>query len=209
MGRDHLRDDTTVDPDSPLWHRLALQAPSFVAIVVLWVALWGEPTVGNLLGGTAVGALVVGTFHPGRRERLGHLRAVAAARFMGRVLVNLAHSTGVVAWEVLTPTDRTQPGILAMPLPSATPVVLTAVTTAVGLTPGTIVVDVDRDPTVLYVHVLHLRDPAAERRQIRHLEALALAAFGPDDAADDVAALDSEDAVDGDRSAPGEGEGRS
>jgi multicomponent Na+:H+ antiporter subunit E len=186
MGRDHLRDDTTVDPDSPLWHRLALQAPSFLAIVVLWVALWGEPTVGNLLGGTAVGALVVGTFHPGRRERLGHLRAVAAARFMGRVLVNLAHSTGVVAW-----------------------VVLTAVTTAVGLTPGTIVVDVDRDPTVLYVHVLHLRDPAAERRQIRHLEALALAAFGPDDAADDVAALDSEDAVDGGRPAPGEGEGRS
>jgi multicomponent Na+:H+ antiporter subunit E len=189
MGRDHLHEDTTVDPSSPLSHRVALQVPGFVAVVVLWVALWGEPSAANVLGGAAVAAVVVAAFHPGRRERLGRLRPLAAARFVAAVAVNLAQSTLVVAWEIVTHTDRTRPGILAVELPSATPVVLTAVTTAVGLTPGTLVVDVDRDPTVVYVHVLHLRDPALERRRIRHLEALALAAFGPADAADDIAAL--------------------
>lgn len=189
MGRDHLTDDVSVDPRSPLTHRLALQLPAFFAVVVLWVALWGEVSLGNLFGGLVVAGLVVELFHPGRRERVGQLRPVAAARFVGLVSANLARSTAAVAWSTITPRDRTRPGILAAPLPSATPLVLTAVTSAIGLTPGTLVVDVDRDPTVLYIHVLQLRDPAEERRQIRRLEALALAAFGPADAEDDIAAL--------------------
>ncbi len=67
------------------------------------------------------------------------------------------------------------------------------VTTAVGLTPGTVVIDVHRTPTILYVHILHLRDPAHERRQIRRLEAVALAAFGPGDAGGDIAALNADE----------------
>lgn len=189
MGRDHLDDDVDVDARSPLAHRLALQLPAFVAVVLLWIALWGEVSVANFAGGFVVAGIVVELFHPGRRERLGRLRPVAALRFVGLVAVNLARSTAAVAWETVTPHDRTRPGILAMPLPSATPVVLTAVTTAIGLTPGTLVVDVDRNPTVLYIHILHLRDPAEERRQIRRLEACALAAFGPADAVGDIALL--------------------
>ena len=189
MSPDHLDDDTAVPSGSALSHRLFLQAPSWAAIVAVWVALWGELTLGNVLGGAAVATLIVALFHPGRRERLGRLRPLAAVRFFLHIGISLAKSTAVVAWEVLTPTDRSRPGILAVPLPSATPSVLTAVTTAIGLTPGTVVVDIARRPTVLYVHVLHLTDPDGERRRLERLEALALAAFGPADAADDVAEL--------------------
>lgn len=192
MGRDHLDDDTSVDPRSPLLHRAALQAPPWIGIVAVWIALWGDLDLANVVGGALVATAVVGLFHPGRRERLGRLRPVSTLRFLGHALVSLARSTATVAWEVLTPTDRTRPGILAVPLPSATPVVLTAVTTVVGMTPGTVVVDVHRHPTVLSVHVLHLHDPARVRRQIARLEARALAAFGPPDAQDEVAALERE-----------------
>jgi multicomponent Na+:H+ antiporter subunit E len=189
MGRDHLYDDTDVDDRSPLAHRIALQLPIWFVVIALWVALWGELSIGNLLGGVAVATLLAGLFHPGRRERLGALRPVAALRFTWYVVVSLTRSTASVAWEVLTPTDRTRPGILAVQLPSATPVVLTAVTTAIGLTPGTVVVDVGHRPTILYVHVLHLSEPSRVRRDIARLEALALAAFGPSDAADDIERL--------------------
>lgn len=189
MGRDHLYDDTDVDDRSPLAHRIALQLPIWFVVIALWVALWGELSIGNLLGGAAVATLLAALFHPGRRERLGALRAVAALRFTWYVVVSLTRSTASVAWEVLTPTDRTRPGILAVQLPSATPVVLTAVTTAIGLTPGTVVVDVGHQPTILYVHVLHLSEPSRVRRDIARLEALALAAFGPSDAADDIERL--------------------
>lgn len=190
MGRDHLHDDTSVDRRSSLRHRLALQGVPWLGLVVIWIALWGDVSVANIVGGALVATAVVALFHPGRRERLGRFRPVAATRFLGHALASLVHSTGAVAWEVLTPTDRTRPGILAVPLPSATPVVLTAVTMVVGMTPGTVVVEVHHAPTVLYVHVLHLHDPAAIRRQIGRLEARALAAFGPPDADDDIVALE-------------------
>lgn len=192
MGRDHLDDDTHVDDRSPLAHRIALQLPIWFVVIALWVALWGEPSIGNPLGGAAVATLLAVLFHPGRRERLGVLRPVAALRFIWYVLVSLTRSTASVAWEVLTPTDRTRPGILAVQLPSATPVVLTAVTTAIGLTPGTVVVDVGHNPTVLYVHVLHLSEPSLVRHDIARLEALALAAFGPSDAVDDIERLNTD-----------------
>ena len=191
-GRDHLDDDTTVDDGSPLLHRIALQAPIWLVVVGLWVTLWGSWTIANVLGGAVVATGLALLFHPGRRERLGRLRPVALARFTWYVLVSLVRSTATVAWEVLTPTDHSRPGILAVHLPSATPVVLTAVTMAIGLTPGTLVVDVGHPPTILYVHVLHLRDPAAVRRDIARLEALALAAFGPSDAEEDIEVLTSD-----------------
>ena len=191
-GRDHLDDDTAVDDSSPLLHRIALQAPIWLVVVGLWVALWGQWSIANLLGGALVATLLAILFHPGRRERLGRLRPVALLRFTWYVLVSLTRSTATVAWEVLTPTDHSRPGILAVHLPSATPVVLTAVTMAIGLTPGTLVVDIGHPPTILYVHILHLRDPATVRRDIARLEALALAAFGPSDAGDDIDLLTSE-----------------
>ncbi|MGI9579350.1 MAG: Na+/H+ antiporter subunit E [Microthrixaceae bacterium] len=205
MGRDHLYDDTAVDDRSPLAHRIALQLPIWFVAMALWVALWGDASIGNLIGGAAVATLLAVLFHPGRRERLGRLRFVAALRFSWYVIVSLTRSTISVAWEVLTPSDHSRPGILAVQLPSATPVVLTAVTTAVGLTPGTVVVDVGHQPTILYVHVLHLTEPSKVRRDIARLEALALAAFGPSDATDDIELLTSEARASDPRRGTGEG----
>jgi multisubunit Na+/H+ antiporter MnhE subunit len=48
---------------------------------------------------------------------------------------------------------------------------------ALGLAPGTMVVDIERDPTVLHVHVLHLRSVEAIRAEVLTLERLALAAL--------------------------------
>jgi hypothetical protein len=52
------------------------------------------------------------------------------------------------------------------------------VANAVSLTPGTLTLDVDPDPPVLYVHVLHLRDVDRLRREVAPLELLVTQAFG-------------------------------
>ncbi len=172
--------------------RIGRALPSWVLMVLVWMALWGEFSAANLTSGALVATTLAVAMHSGDQPRLGGFRILPALRFAGYVAWNLVKANVVVAWEVLTPTTRVREGVIAVELPSATPAVLTIVTTAIGLTPGTVVVEVDEDPTVLYIHVLHLRDIEATRHDVRHLEALALAAFGPADAAGDIARLEEE-----------------
>jgi multicomponent Na+:H+ antiporter subunit E len=56
--------------------------------------------------------------------------------------------------------------------------VITVVANAITLTPGTLTVELRRDPTTLYVHVLHLSDLDEVRRDIRTLQRKVVRAIG-------------------------------
>lgn len=154
-------------------------------LAVVWVALWGDFSVGTLLGGVAVALLVVTAF----RDDLDHValrvRPVAALRFAGYFAVKLVEANVVVATEIVTPPLRIQEGIAAVRLQGASPALTALVANAVTLTPGTLTLEVDRQPNacVLYVHVLHLHTLDEVRRDVRTVEYLAVRAFGSDEAA--------------------------
>jgi multicomponent Na+:H+ antiporter subunit E len=162
-------------------------------LVAAWVALWGEPSAANLLTGVLVAGGLILAFPafpaPGGARR-GRLHPLAAARFAASFLWDLVVATAVVAREVVTPGSRISEGIVAVPIRGVSDLVTTVVANAISLTPGTLTVEVDRDPTVLYVHVLHLRDATAVRRDVRALEARAIRAFGGDEV---VARLEEEE----------------
>lgn len=195
MGRSHLRDDTSVSPGSGIAHRLALRAVPWAALTIVWIALWGDASPGTVLAGAGLSAAVVAVTGSGRREHLGRFRPLAALHLLAHVTWSLVKATTLVAWEVVTPTNRIREGIIALPLPSATPAVVTVVTLAIGVTPGTVVLEIDEDPCVLWVHVLHLRDIEAVRTELARMEALALRALGPGDAGPDVVRLESGEAL--------------
>jgi multicomponent Na+:H+ antiporter subunit E len=117
---------------------------------------------------------------------------VATVRFLAYFLAKLVEASVVVAVEVATPRNRIRTGIVAVPLRGASDALVTLVADAVTLTPGTLTLEVGRQPPTLYVHVLHLRDVEAVRREIRHLEVLAVRAFGSPAALAGLAADDSE-----------------
>ena len=75
-----------------------------------------------------------------------------------------------VALEVLTPTDRTDEAIVAVPLPTESRRHLLLLIVAVTVTPGTAVIDADPDTGTLYLHLLH-----SDRRDatVAHVEELA------------------------------------
>lgn len=157
---------------------------SVVAILAaVWVALWEDVTPANVVSGLLV-ALAVTALFPSRPEpgSSARIRPVAAGRLLGYFLWKLAEANAAVAWEVLTPTNRVNEGIVAIPVRGVSGGITTIVANAISLTPGTLTIDVDDDPCVLYVHVLHLRDPDEVRREVLHLEALVIRAFGPADA---------------------------
>jgi multicomponent Na+:H+ antiporter subunit E len=170
-------------------------------LTAVWVALWGDVTFANVAAGAIV-ALAVTVLLPATGDRgratseRSTVRPLAAVHFAGWFAIKLVEANAVVAWEVLTPRNRINEGVVAVPLHQCSDGLTTLVASCVSLTPGTLVLDVDRDPLVLYVHVLHLRTIEEVRVEVETLERLAIRAFGTAAAraalARDDAAVDAE-----------------
>jgi multicomponent Na+:H+ antiporter subunit E len=152
-------------------------------LTTVWVALWGDLTFANVAGGVVVStALTVLLPAPGGRgDAAGgraQVRPVAALHFAGWFAWKLVEANVVVGWEVLTPRNRINEGVVAVPLHGCSDGLTSLVASCVSLTPGTLVLDVAVDPLVLYVHVLHLRTIEEVRAEVQALEHLAIRAFG-------------------------------
>lgn len=164
---------------------------AFAAVLTLiWVLAWGSPSPANVLGGLAVAAVLMtvapDTWPAGRLR----VRPVAVARFAGYVVVKAIESNMVITREILARHSRVHTGVVAVPLPECSDGLVTLIANVMALTPGTMPIEVTRDPTVLYVHILHLHDVEATRAEMRKLATLAYRAFGSEAA---VAALEARD----------------
>ncbi len=161
-------------------HRIFLA----VWLVVVWVALWRDVSAANIVSGVLVSTGIIWLFPPPRRTALT-VNPLALVRFVIAVFVSIVRANAIVAWEVLTPSNRINEGVVAVELESSHPVVITLVSHAIGLAPGTMVIDVDEGdntkPSLLYVHVLHLREVADVHHEVLALERLALAAVADHD----------------------------
>jgi multicomponent Na+:H+ antiporter subunit E len=157
-------------------HRLLLAA----WLLLVWVALWRDVSIANVVSGVLVAAAAVWLFPPAAEREPLQVRPVAMARFIATSVWSIVRANFVVAWEVVTPTNEINEGVVAVQLASNHPVVITLVSHAIILAPGTMVIDIrvgdETRPTQLYVHVLHLRSVDAVRADVLQLEALALAA---------------------------------
>lgn len=155
-----------------------------VWLVAVWVALWGELTAANVVGGALAAAALLTVFPLHGPRRRGRVRPLHALRFLGYFVHKLVEANLVVAWEVATPGSRINLGVVAVAVRGGSDLVITTVANAISLTPGTLTLEVRRDPPTLYVHVLHLRSIEQTREDVRRLEYLALRAFAPDEVVD-------------------------
>lgn len=147
------------------------RTPHVLWLTGLWVLLWGDADLAVALAGSILAVAIVAVY-PTRSPLTHTVHPVAALRFAIAVAVDIVRANLILALEVLTPKDRTSPGLVDVSLPSSDPAVVTATTQAVNLAPGTVVVNqpaIDR----LRVHALYLRDAAQVADHIRHLARLA------------------------------------
>jgi multicomponent Na+:H+ antiporter subunit E len=166
--------------------RLAL----IVWLTVMWVVLWREVSPANVLSGAAIGIVVIFVFPPHRISDSRYtVRPLRLLLFIGYFFWQVLVSNLVVAREILTPRDRVRAGIVAVPVTASSNLVIMVVANAISLTPGTLTLEVRRDPPTLYVHVLHLHDLDRVRDTIRKMQRMAVLAIGSREA---VAQLDSE-----------------
>lgn len=161
---------------------LRRRLPTLVGLVLMWIALWGTPSLANVLAGAAVAVAVMVFADHVQPRPVRYLDPVAALKYLLTFSKQLLVANWQVIRAVLRP-DEIRPGILAMPLYGASDAVVTLVANSITLTPGTLTLETDRrdNVAILYVHALDLTDADGVREDICELELLAVDAFaGPD-----------------------------
>ena len=148
----------------------------WLGLVLVWVLLWRDFSIGSFLGGAAVGFAIELTRRSVATPR--PVRLLALARFAAYYVAALIRTNARVAWEVATPLqDDIDEAIVAIPLNVHCPQAALLVANAVTFTPGTLTIELSGEPLTLYAHVLHFEGEAQLQSEINRLERLADAVF--------------------------------
>lgn len=146
---------------SAVWRQL----PFFVWLVALWMLLWGQFTWTAFATGVIAAVVVTRVFRLPPVELSGRVNLWYGLRFVLEFLGALVVGSLTVAWQVLD--VRRQPGaaIVAVPMLTEDDLIMTHTAVTASLIPGSLIVDVDRDRRILYLHVLGVHDDAGVTRQ--------------------------------------------
>ncbi len=159
-------------------HRL----PTAAWLWLLWVLLWGKVSPLVLVGGLLVAVTVVAAFPLPHLLPHTALRPWRAARLLGHLVADVFSSAVTVAWEALRHGPATKSAVIEVSLRVDTDFLIAATANLATLTPGTLVLEIDREHRLLYVHALPVRDRRAaedRRREVENAERRVSLAVGP------------------------------
>ncbi len=154
--------------------------PALVAwLAVIWVMLWGEVSVGTVLGGLLTGTITtwllpLPALDPGIR-----LRPLKAASFLLWFAADLVNSTArVVLWVLRTGSPPS--GIVRVRLRTSSESMIMMIMVAVSTVPGSLVLEVHPDRRELVLHVLGRTGDLTTlaQRDVSGLESRIVSAFG-------------------------------
>jgi multicomponent Na+:H+ antiporter subunit E len=140
------------------------QLPLFLGLVLLWMLLWGNFSWLNLLTGVVLASVVSLGFYLPAVQLGGRLNPWRLAVYLARLLWDIARASVQVAALALLPGYRASNAILAVHLRTRSDLILTWTAVSTSIVPGSIVIDTDRVESVLYLHVLNMRDRAETER---------------------------------------------
>lgn len=163
---------------------LARQLPLLVGLVVLWMALWNQFTVLAFVTGVAVALLVTRVFFLPPVELSGRFNLWYAVVFLAHFVVDLVRASVIVAWQAVRPRGVSSNAIVAVQLHTRSDFIMTLVAEAISLVPGSLVVEADRERSILYLHALAVEDLAGVegvRDGVLVVEARLVRVLGSDD----------------------------
>lgn len=152
---------------------LRVELPLLVWLVIVWGALWQDFSLGNLVFGAIIAFAVANLLYLPPVELSGRFNVFYAAGFAGRFLYQLVLASVQVFWLALTRGPNLKNAVVAVRLRSPSDLVVTATGHALSLIPGSLVVEVDRSTSTLYLHCLNVAtsdDAEKVRQNVRRTE---------------------------------------
>ncbi|MEM9969805.1 MAG: Na+/H+ antiporter subunit E [Pseudomonadota bacterium] len=137
-------------------------------LAVAWVLFFGQVSWLSVLSGLAVGYGLLWLLQPLSGVKSSYFKRVW---YWGKLIVmfhyELLVSSIEVLWDVFTPSHRSSPAIIQMPLDVKTDAGILLVTNLISLTPGSLSIDVSPDRKTLTLHVMFADDPEEVCRELK------------------------------------------
>ncbi|KAA0972307.1 Na+/H+ antiporter subunit E [Aureimonas fodinaquatilis] len=137
-----------------------------IVLALVWVIVTAAFSLTNLVFGFILSAFTLGLI----REQIGTGGYVRRSGRVASLIFYLFTEIFVSAWRVavaaLRPKLDLKPGVFIYRMMVDRDYEIAMLSSLVGLTPGSLVLDVSEDHTTLFIHALDCTDPDAERRRI-------------------------------------------
>lgn len=127
-----------------------------ILLAMAWAAASGTFSLGTLSAGFAVGYVVLLLVRPVLGPSAYHAKLWQALAFAARYLWALLLASVRVAYDVLTPRFRMNPGVVGIPLDARTDLEILVLANLLSLTPGTLSLDVSPDRRTLFIHAMYI-----------------------------------------------------
>jgi multicomponent Na+:H+ antiporter subunit E len=171
---------------------LRQELPLLVWLVFVWAALWQDFSPGNLLFGALIAVVVARLFYLPPVELGGRFNILRAAPFALLFLGKVVAASFQVLYLAVARGPKVTNAVIAVQLRSHSDLMVTATGHVISLIPGSLVVEVDRSTSTLYIHGLNVRngeDIVSLRKEVRDTEAGLIRIMGTKD---ELAALQQE-----------------
>ncbi|WP_250445619.1 Na+/H+ antiporter subunit E [Actinotalea sp. C106] len=154
-----------------------------VWLAVIWVLVWGDLSIANVLSGLVLAVLVTRLMPLPAVDFHGRVHLPSVAYLAYRFVIDLVVASTQVAYQAFRVGRTPRSAVLAVHLRSHSDLYLTLTAELCSLVPGSIVVEAHRVSGVLYIHVLDVDIAGgveAARRHVLDTEARILRAFASD-----------------------------
>lgn len=157
------------------------ELPLLIGLVLTWMLLWREFSWLSLVSGLVVSIIAMRLFYLPPVILAGRFNIWWAFRYLIYFLWHLSLASVQVAKLAVKPGPSPRTAIIAVRLVTRSDFILTLVSLTISLIPGSLVVEVDRFKSTLYLHVLNTptqREIRVMREQTLYIERLLIRALG-------------------------------
>ena len=163
--------------------RIWRQLPLIIGLIALWMVMWGTISWLSFLSGIIVAFVVTRVFYLPPVDLSGRFNLWHIAVFLVHFLKDVFVASFQVAFQAITPKVP-RSSVIAIQLRTRSDLIMTLDAITMSLIPGSLVVEVDRERSILYLHAFDTEnndDVEAIRRQGLEVEARIVRALGSHD----------------------------
>ncbi len=127
----------------------------FATLILMWLLLWGEISIANIVGGIGIALLIVIVAPmPRIPTQALNINWWAMIHLFASWTIDFVTASLTVAWLAIRRKAPPQSDYLTVPLRTNDDLTLASAVALINLQPGGLVVDIDREQQTLLMHIL-------------------------------------------------------